>query len=106
MQHPRSSLDNGNLRWASSHDRRCQGRFHVRVDLRDKNFSPGKKVYDRVKWCLTDRLPLVFDFAFVWRTDDAAIAAELDKAMGIAGGKETRSETLLKLVSSGAPVVD
>ena len=87
-------------------DRRCQGRFHVRVDLRDKNFSPGKKVYDRVKWCLTDRLPLVFDFAFVWRTDDAAIAAELDKAMGIAGGKETRSETLLKLVSSGAPVVD
>ena len=30
------------------------------------SFSPGKKFYERVKWCLTDRLNLKFDLLFTW----------------------------------------
>ena len=30
------------------------------------SFCPGKKLYERVKWCLTDRLNLKFDLLFTW----------------------------------------
>ena len=31
------------------------------------DFNPGKKFYERVKWCLTKRPDLKFDVLFTWQ---------------------------------------
>lgn len=41
-------------------------RYVVTVDLAERGFVPGAKRYERVRWCLTDRLGLEFPFVFVW----------------------------------------
>jgi hypothetical protein len=53
LQGRKSALDSGH-------------RFVVTIGLADEGFTPGGKMYERVRWCLTDRLGLEFDFFFVW----------------------------------------
>ena len=38
----------------------------VEVDLAAPSFRPGKPSYERVKWCLTDRLGLEAPFIISW----------------------------------------
>lgn len=38
----------------------------VDLDLLAEHFVPGKKKYERVQWCLTDRLELAFDLLVAW----------------------------------------
>ncbi|XP_067055757.1 ribonuclease P protein subunit p40-like isoform X1 [Acropora muricata] len=41
-------------------------RFIVEVDLKAPHFVPGKKNYDRVKWCLKENQPMTFKFLMSW----------------------------------------
>ncbi|XP_013402583.1 ribonuclease P protein subunit p40-like [Lingula anatina] len=41
-------------------------KYVVEINLTEEYFTPGKNYYERVKWCLTDRLSLVFDFLVAW----------------------------------------
>lgn len=41
----------------------------VEVNLAAPNFVPGKKVYERVRWCLKDNLPLTFKFLMSWTNE-------------------------------------
>lgn len=41
-------------------------RYVVNVNLISPQFVPGKKNYQRVLWCFTDRLNLLFDFVLAW----------------------------------------
>ena len=38
----------------------------VKIDLLADYFVPGKKNYERVRWCVTDQLQLKFDFLLTW----------------------------------------
>jgi hypothetical protein len=38
----------------------------VDIDLNSSSFKPGKKGYNRIKWCLQDRLNLKFNFLVTW----------------------------------------
>lgn len=42
----------------SSFSHRKPGKFIVEINLVKPTFTPGKKNYERVKWCLKDRLNL------------------------------------------------
>lgn len=48
-------------------------RFVVTINLMAKSFVPGKKLFERVVWCLTDRIDLSLPFilAFVSNHDGA-----------------------------------
>lgn len=48
-------------------------RYVVNIDLVGAHFHPGKKNYQRVEWCFTDRLNLVFDFIAAWVPFDIEI---------------------------------
>ncbi|KAL9975721.1 hypothetical protein ACROYT_G012913 [Oculina patagonica] len=41
-------------------------RFIVEVNLAAPYFVPGKKLYERVRWCLKDKLQLTFKFLMSW----------------------------------------
>jgi hypothetical protein len=43
-----------------------QNRFNVTINLADDSFQPGSKHFERVKWCLTDRLGLRFRLVMAW----------------------------------------
>jgi len=43
-----------------------RSRYVVHIDLIAGHFHPGKKNYQRVEWCFTDRLNLLFDFIVAW----------------------------------------
>ncbi|XP_068697129.1 ribonuclease P protein subunit p40-like isoform X1 [Montipora foliosa] len=44
-------------------------RFIVEVDLKAPYFVPGKKYYDRVKWCLKEKEPMTFKFIMSWTNE-------------------------------------
>jgi len=48
-------------------------RYIISIDMTDDDFRPGKKRYDRVAWCLTDRLNLTSDFFVTWLPKDDKI---------------------------------
>lgn len=39
----------------------------IKINMTTPYFKPGKKNYERVKWCLTDRLGLSADFICLWK---------------------------------------
>ena len=39
----------------------------VEIDMVHDDFNPGKKLYERVKWCLNKRPDLMFDLLFTWQ---------------------------------------
>ena len=41
----------------------------IEVDLTATFFVPGKKFYERVKWCLKERMDLKFKFLMFWTND-------------------------------------
>ena len=41
----------------------------VEINLAAPNFVPGKKVYERVRWCLKDNLQLTFKFLMSWTNE-------------------------------------
>ena len=41
----------------------------VEVDLTAPYFVPGKKHYDRVRWCLKDKQQLTFKFLMSWKNE-------------------------------------
>ncbi|XP_077983099.1 uncharacterized protein LOC144437939 [Glandiceps talaboti] len=47
-----------------------QRKFVIEIDLTATAFHPGKKNYERVSWCLKDRLDLNFDFYLSWDPSD------------------------------------
>ncbi|XP_058972910.2 ribonuclease P protein subunit p40-like isoform X1 [Pocillopora verrucosa] len=52
-------------------------RFNVEVNLAAPNFVPGKKVYERVRWCLKDNLPLTFKFLMSWTNEGQVSTSKL-----------------------------
>ncbi|XP_020623915.1 ribonuclease P protein subunit p40-like [Orbicella faveolata] len=44
-------------------------RFIVEVNLAAPYFVPGKKLYERVRWCLKDKLELTFKFLMSWTNE-------------------------------------
>lgn len=36
------------------------------IELKAAHFCPGKKNYERIKWCLTSRMNLNFDIIMAW----------------------------------------
>jgi hypothetical protein len=40
-------------------------RFNVRVDMRAESFRSGRKLFDRLRWCLQERVPPA-ELVFVW----------------------------------------
>ncbi|KAK7497717.1 hypothetical protein BaRGS_00011112 [Batillaria attramentaria] len=48
-------------------------KYVVDVDLTPDFFTPGRKNYDRVLWCLKDRLNLTFDLLVAWTPHEEAI---------------------------------
>ncbi|XP_046552878.1 ribonuclease P protein subunit p40-like [Haliotis rubra] len=45
-------------------------KYVIHIDLTADCFMPGRKNYNRVWWCLKDRLNLVFNFLVRWVPDD------------------------------------
>lgn len=45
---------------------KTQMKYVVRVDLTAPHFQQGKKNFERVKWCLSERLNLSFNFLITW----------------------------------------
>jgi len=41
----------------------------VEVNLAAPYFVPGKKLYERVRWCLKDKLQLTFKFLMSWTNE-------------------------------------
>lgn len=41
-------------------------KYVVRIDLTLPHFKPGRKSFERVRWCLNERLDLKFDFLVTW----------------------------------------
>eukprot|EP00124_Ichthyophonus_hoferi_P001475 Ihof_evm18s77 gene=Ihof_evmTU18s77 len=41
-------------------------RYDITVDMTTNNFKAGRPLFDRVQWCLTDRLSLTFPFLMQW----------------------------------------
>jgi len=39
------------------------------VNLAAPYFVPGKKLYERVRWCLKDKLQLTFKFLMSWTNE-------------------------------------
>lgn len=52
---------------------KTQMKYVVRIDLTAPLFQPGKKNFERVKWCLTERLNLSFNFLVTWMPNDSSI---------------------------------
>jgi len=50
----------------SKYSQKQIGRYVVNIDLVGAHFRPGKRNYQRVEWCFTDRLNLLFDFIIAW----------------------------------------
>lgn len=50
----------------STFSQKQRSRYVVNIDLIGEHFHPSKKNYQRVKWCFTDRLNLVFNFTVAW----------------------------------------
>lgn len=48
-------------------------KFVVDIDLTPDYFTPGRKNYNRVLWCLKDRLDLVFDLLVSWTPHEKAV---------------------------------
>ena len=45
----------------------------VEVDLAAPYFVPGKKLYERVRWCLKDKHHLAFKFLMSWTSEGKPI---------------------------------
>ena len=41
-------------------------KYVIRIDLTLPHFKPGGKHFERVKWCMNERLDLKFDFLVAW----------------------------------------
>lgn len=52
-------------------------RFNIEINLASSNFVPGKKIYDRVRWCLKDNLPLKFKFLMSWTNEGQVSTSKL-----------------------------
>ncbi|XP_014663671.1 PREDICTED: ribonuclease P protein subunit p40-like [Priapulus caudatus] len=50
-------------------------KFVIEVELTKPSFTPGKKNYERTKWCFSERLNLRFDFVFTWVPHDKSICS-------------------------------
>jgi len=50
-------------------------KYVVNIDLTAESFLPGKKCWERVRWCLTDRLNLNMNYLFLWQPIDAEICS-------------------------------
>ena len=49
-------------------------KYVIHIDVTKSCFRPGKKNYDRLKWCFTDRLDLEFNFLVAWLPNGTFIA--------------------------------
>ncbi|CAG5128882.1 unnamed protein product [Candidula unifasciata] len=49
--------------------------YVVQINLLADHFRPGKKGYDRVLWCLKDRLDLAFNFLVAWEPHDDKVCS-------------------------------
>ncbi|KAH9499111.1 hypothetical protein Btru_006726 [Bulinus truncatus] len=54
---------------------RKQDIYVVKINLLQKSFKSGKKCYDRILWCLKDRLDLVMDFLVSWVPNDENVCS-------------------------------
>ena len=52
----------------------------IEIDLLADSFQPGRKLYDRVHWCLTDRLALTMSFlmAFIPHGESELVVCTLE----------------------------
>lgn len=48
---------------------KCYNDLVVEVNLAAPYFVPGKKLYERVRWCLKDKLQLTFKFLMGWTNE-------------------------------------
>eukprot|EP00039_Didymoeca_costata_P031035 m.32811 g.32811 ORF g.32811 m.32811 type:complete len:367 (+) comp8452_c0_seq2:133-1233(+) len=57
-------------------------RFLVHINLLDPSVKPGQKKYDRIKWCLTDRLEMDFKLLLSWDCGGSEDMTLVQKAFG------------------------
>eukprot|EP00040_Diaphanoeca_grandis_P013302 m.67256 g.67256 ORF g.67256 m.67256 type:complete len:360 (+) comp23787_c0_seq1:66-1145(+) len=74
-------------------------RYNVSVDVTQPSFSSGNKIYERVKWCLTDRLGLKFEFLVGWRSNKEPATFECDVISNLPGAKKITPEEFAKSYS-------
>lgn len=53
----------------TSSDKKNENDLVVEVNLAAPYFVPGKKLYERVRWCLKDKLQLTFKFLMSWTNE-------------------------------------
>lgn len=68
-------------------------RFVVKIGLADADFVPGEKRYERVRWCLTDRLGLEFAFLFTWTPSGGTGGIECPALAALPGAKRQSLNT-------------
>ncbi|XP_014778332.1 ribonuclease P protein subunit p40 [Octopus bimaculoides] len=89
-------------------------KFVVTIPLLDPNFVSGKKFYERVKWCFTDRLNLKFNMLACWiPPDDDILSSSLAEyfkqnnyrtvTAGLKKESKTRTGLKVPIVASSQP---
>ncbi|BFZ12765.1 hypothetical protein BsWGS_15804 [Bradybaena similaris] len=63
-----------------THSEKISDIYVVHINLLADHFRPGKKGYNRVMWCLKDRLNLEFDFLVAWEPHDDSVCSS---SMGV-----------------------
>ncbi|XP_063441897.1 ribonuclease P protein subunit p40-like [Mytilus trossulus] len=72
----------------SQFPKRKKSKYIVDIDLTSPSFKPGKKCYNRVKWCFKDRLGLKFNFLATWTPSDNEVCpSSLQKYLTMKGCK-------------------
>ncbi|GAB1600724.1 ribonuclease P protein subunit p40-like [Argonauta hians] len=89
-------------------------KYVVTLSLLDANFVSGKKFYERVKWCFTDRLNLKFNMLACWiPPEDDILSSSLAEyfkqhnyqtvAVGLKNESKTKSGLKVPIVTGGQP---
>ncbi|KAK3603401.1 hypothetical protein CHS0354_009381 [Potamilus streckersoni] len=50
-------------------------KYVIEINVKDPTFVPGKKLYERIKRCLTEHLNLKFDFLLTWGPEDEKVSS-------------------------------
>lgn len=80
-------------------------RFIIEINLLAESFQPGRKLYDRVHWCLTDRLALTMTFLLAFVPHDSNTVTSIPFLHDIPHREITNTETVDTLMNIHIPAI-
>ncbi|XP_062502073.1 ribonuclease P protein subunit p40-like [Corticium candelabrum] len=78
-------------------------KFIVEIDLLADSFQPGRKQYERVQWCLTDRLSLTMPFLMAFIPRGSSATSSIPVLQDMPHKELTNKETLNTLTNIQIP---